>query len=220
MARVGHYYEITIPSYTLDEFKTHFRFSRDTFESTWERLSKVNAYNNRKGPTPNLEKKLLMFLWYIGNLESFRSMAENIGTSKGSFHSSITRVSFSLTSIMADQIIRWPTSQAELNETSQTFGENCQFQNVWVLWMADIFQSMPQNTSHRPTSTGRNFILLYFWRVAMLIWNLSMFGREIPEAHTMPQFCVCLICFKTAMERFLLALSYWVIQPFLYCSSL
>lgn len=57
MARVGHYYEITIPSYTLDEFKTHFRFSRDTFESTCERLSTVNAYNNRKGPTPNLEKK-------------------------------------------------------------------------------------------------------------------------------------------------------------------
>lgn len=39
MARVGHYYEITIPSYTLDEFKTHFRLSRDTFESTCQRLS-------------------------------------------------------------------------------------------------------------------------------------------------------------------------------------
>lgn len=129
MARVGHYYEITIPSYTLDEFKTHFRLSRDTFERTCQRLSTVNAYNNLKGPTPNLEKELLMFLWYIGNLESFRSMADRFGTSKGSFHSSITRVSSSLTSIMAE-VIRWLTSQAELNETSQTFGENCQFQNV------------------------------------------------------------------------------------------
>ncbi|XP_062574349.1 putative nuclease HARBI1 [Saccostrea cucullata] len=132
MTRVRHYYEVTIPSYTLDEFKTHFRLSRDTCESTnctCQRLSTVNAYNNQKGPAPNLEKELLMFLWYLGNLESFRSMADRFGTSKGSFHASVTRVSSSLISVMAE-VIRWPLSQAELNETCQTFGENCQFQNV------------------------------------------------------------------------------------------
>jgi hypothetical protein len=129
IVRVADYYEITIPNYTVDDFKSHFRLTRDTFQATYLRLSTTETYNRRKGPIPNLEKELLMFLRYIGNLESFRSMADRFGTSKGSLHASIKRISSCLISVMGE-CVRWPTTQAELMETSQSFGEKCEFQNV------------------------------------------------------------------------------------------
>lgn len=129
MTRVQNYYEITIPQYSLDDFKTHFRLKRETFQATYTRLSRSNAYTKEKGPTPNLEKELLMFLWYIGNLESFRSMSDRFGTSKGSFHACIKRVSSSLISIMPE-VVKWPQTREQIMETSRQFGEKSQFQNI------------------------------------------------------------------------------------------
>ena len=70
-----------------------------------------------------------MFLWYIGNLESFRSMADRFGISKGSFHASIKRVSSALLEILPE-VVKWPETPAEINETSQHFGEKSEFQNI------------------------------------------------------------------------------------------
>ena len=67
----------------------HFRLTRETLLSTYARFIQSDVYTKSSGPHPNLEKELLMFLWYIGNLESFRSMANRFGTPKGSFHASI-----------------------------------------------------------------------------------------------------------------------------------
>lgn len=70
-----------------------------------------------------------MFLWYIGNLESFRSMSDRFGTSKGSFHACIKRVSSSLISIMPE-VVKWPETRDQIMETSRQFGEKSQFQNI------------------------------------------------------------------------------------------
>ena len=129
IGRVADYYEATIPRYSPDDFKTHFRLSRETFQSTCDRLSSLDEYNKVKGPTPDHEKELLMFLWYIGNLESYRSMADRFGTSKGSFHASVKRVSSCLTSVMPE-VIKWPATQADFDDTSRDFSQKCQFQNV------------------------------------------------------------------------------------------
>lgn len=88
-----------------------------------------DAYSKATGPRPNLEKEVLMFLWYIGNLESFRSMADRFGISKGSFHASIKRVSSALLEILPE-VVKWPETPAEINETSQHFGDNSEFQNI------------------------------------------------------------------------------------------
>lgn len=71
MVRVGYYYEIIIFLYIFDEFKIYFCLFRDIFESMCQRLFIVNVYNNLKGFIFNFEKEFLMFLWYIGNFESF-----------------------------------------------------------------------------------------------------------------------------------------------------
>ena len=43
-----------------------FRLTRMTFESTYLRLGPLPEYNNAHGPIPDVQKDLLMFLWYIG----------------------------------------------------------------------------------------------------------------------------------------------------------
>ena len=92
-------------------------------------LSHVDAYSKATGPRPTLENEVLMFLWYIDNLESFRSMADRLGISKGSFHASIKRVSSALLEILPE-VVKWPETPAEINETSQHFGEKSEFQNI------------------------------------------------------------------------------------------
>ena len=67
--------------------KMHFRLTRETLQSTYARLIQCDVYTKSSGPQPNLEKELLMFLWYIGNLESVRSMADRFGTSNEGFQS-------------------------------------------------------------------------------------------------------------------------------------
>lgn len=88
-----------------------------------------DAYSKATGPRPNLEKEVLMFLWYIGNLESFRSMADRFGISKGSFHASIKRVSSALLEILPE-VVKWPETPAEINETSQHFGRSLNFRTL------------------------------------------------------------------------------------------
>ena len=108
----------------------HFRLTRDTFEATCLRLSRHDAFTRQKGPAPNVEKELLMYLWYIGNLECFRSMADWFGTSKGSYHASIKRMSSILVSVMPE-VVKWPSNQQECNATSDQFGEKSHWlQNV------------------------------------------------------------------------------------------
>ncbi|CAC5364603.1 unnamed protein product [Mytilus coruscus] len=74
--RIENNYKLTVPRYSPDDFKMHFRLTRATFESTCSRISRQVEFNRQKGPTPNVQNELLMFLWYIGNMDSFRSMTD------------------------------------------------------------------------------------------------------------------------------------------------
>ena len=56
-------------------------------------------------------------------------MADKFGISKGSFYASIKRVSSALLEILPE-VVKWPETPAEINETSQHFGEKSEFQNI------------------------------------------------------------------------------------------
>jgi hypothetical protein len=64
--RLKQYLQLTVANYTLNDFKSHFRLTRMTFESTYLRLGLLPEYNNAHGPIPDVQKYLLVFLWYIG----------------------------------------------------------------------------------------------------------------------------------------------------------
>jgi hypothetical protein len=49
-----------------DEFRSHFRLSRETFENLSERIAECATFKNSIGPPIDHAKDLLMLLWYIG----------------------------------------------------------------------------------------------------------------------------------------------------------
>jgi hypothetical protein len=66
--KIKNYFEETIPAYSPDDFKSHFRMSREAFTETTCVLSNLDQFNKAKGPSANVDKNLLMFLWYIGKV--------------------------------------------------------------------------------------------------------------------------------------------------------
>ena len=66
VSRIEQYYQQIIPVYSLDDFKSHFRLSRHSFQSLLVEMEKAPSFNRASGPSVNTEKELLMFLWYLG----------------------------------------------------------------------------------------------------------------------------------------------------------
>jgi hypothetical protein len=68
--------EEIVPRYTDHQFQSHFRMSPQTFENLLIRLYNLVEHNivGRAGGNVevSLEKQLLVALWYLANIESFR----------------------------------------------------------------------------------------------------------------------------------------------------
>ena len=69
------FYENILPAYTTDEFKSHFRMTRGTFEPLCRevqatgRFPRQNAFG--RPPIP-LDKQVLAFVWFIVNSKVIR----------------------------------------------------------------------------------------------------------------------------------------------------
>ncbi|WAR10350.1 hypothetical protein MAR_035426 [Mya arenaria] len=80
------FFEETIPRYSFDEFRQHFRLTRPSFEIILTYLGSMEG----QGPTNKgrkqipLEKELLVTLWYLGNLESIRSISDRFNITRSS----------------------------------------------------------------------------------------------------------------------------------------
>lgn len=59
--RVHQFFEMTVAQYSMDDFKSHFRLSRGTFQTTSMRLGILSQYNPTTGSTPDVEKTYLCF---------------------------------------------------------------------------------------------------------------------------------------------------------------
>ncbi|KAL7723597.1 hypothetical protein ACLKA6_005244 [Drosophila palustris] len=68
------YYEVTVESYSLDEFKSHFRMSRSLFESLLRVVA--NKAMELSEPIANIpmDKKMLFTIWLLAKQESFLSL--------------------------------------------------------------------------------------------------------------------------------------------------
>lgn len=121
-------------------------------------------------------------LWLIG-LEHLN---------QGSFLFNITIASSSLTNIMVD-VIRWTTLQAELNELSQKFGGNCQFQNVLgVLDSSHVPTNAPKHQQQAYINKKKFYldVLLACCNVYMEFLRYSKFNQKSCE-----KIC-CLQCLR------------------------
>ncbi|XP_061186829.1 putative nuclease HARBI1 [Saccostrea echinata] len=93
------------------------------------RIANCKTYNKLLGPEANPIRDSLMFLWYIGSLESFRSMADRFDVGKSPFHLSITRVATTVVDEIMPSVIQWPRV-ARIQEISNAFGDISGFQNM------------------------------------------------------------------------------------------
>ena len=73
--RIQDYFEVTVPSYTPSEFRSHFRMTRATCEILCREImntGKIPARNTRgRQPIPPV-KQVLAFLWAMANQEHTR----------------------------------------------------------------------------------------------------------------------------------------------------
>jgi len=71
--------ELVVQNYNFNEFRQHFRLTRGTFEAISCYMGGLEAHKVTfaagRPPIP-LEKKLLITLWYLGNQESIRGIAD------------------------------------------------------------------------------------------------------------------------------------------------
>ena len=81
--------------------------------------------------TVTLERRTLACIWYFGNTETFRSVADRFGVSKGTLHYYISKFCkvMNMHQILK-QLIKWPSSEPEYNSIADKFAERTGFPNV------------------------------------------------------------------------------------------
>ena len=69
------FFEVVVPCYSLDEFRGHFRMTRNTFASLSQELAATGSIPHGRKAIP-LQKQVLIFVWFISNLEAMRSVSD------------------------------------------------------------------------------------------------------------------------------------------------
>ena len=104
------FFELVVPSYSLDEFKGHFRMMRNTFESLSQELAATGSIprGNRFGRKAiPLEKQVLIFVWFISNLEAMRSVSGRFNITLSSLERILKRVTEAIIALR-QEYIKWP----------------------------------------------------------------------------------------------------------------
>ena len=104
--------EEIIPAYSNIDFRQDFRRNRKTYDTFIQKLEPFIKYEDRElGKRPlSAQKQLLIYLWYLANLDSIREIARLFGVCKFTVHRCIRRVSQAIcSSPVLEELIRWPT---------------------------------------------------------------------------------------------------------------
>ena len=91
--RILGFAETVVPQYSNDDFRKHFRISRAVFDQILQEIAPTLTTENSggtEGTTP--EKQLLVFIWYMSNLDSIRELANMFGMSMSTVHSIIYKL--------------------------------------------------------------------------------------------------------------------------------
>ena len=110
LARIAHYFEITVPCYHCDGFRSHFRMTPTTFESLAQLLSpskhipKGNAFGRRP---IEARKQIAVAVWALANQETCRQLSDRFDITMSSVSRCIGRVVRALVDVRTD-LIQWP----------------------------------------------------------------------------------------------------------------
>ena len=113
LTRIHGYFEQTIPSYLPDEFKQHFRMTRETCEILTREILQTGLIplgNNSGRPVIAPQKQVLTFLWGIGNQEPGRAVAHRFDLTKSTCNRVFRRVAQVIVDL-CNQYIKWSTTK-------------------------------------------------------------------------------------------------------------
>ena len=106
--RIDGYFEVTVPSYFADEFKNHFRLTRNTCELLTREILASGVINvgNAFGRSPfPPEKQVSVYLWMMANSsETMRQVADRFNITMSNWvHSAVLS--------MRQRYIKWPNGK-------------------------------------------------------------------------------------------------------------
>ncbi|XP_018396136.1 PREDICTED: putative nuclease HARBI1 [Cyphomyrmex costatus] len=106
------YIENVVWQYTDNDFKSHFRLSRQTFIFLLELLSpQLSKQSEGCGRyTISSEKTLLLAIWMMATPNSYRCVADRFGVGKGTAWRSVQKVVHALYSHL-NAFIKWPDAE-------------------------------------------------------------------------------------------------------------
>lgn len=107
------YFEQTVPLYSVDEFQSHFRLKRTTFEILVREVvgTGLLPVGNPFGrQVIDARKQVSIFLWCIANQETTRLIADRFNVTFSSVSRVVRRVTESVLALR-NQYIKWPNSK-------------------------------------------------------------------------------------------------------------
>ena len=107
------YFEETVPLYSIDEFQSHFRMKRTTFEILVREVvgTGVLPVGNPFGrQVIDARKQVSIFLWCIANQETTRLIADRFNVTYSSVSRVVRRVTESVL-VLRNQYIKWPNGK-------------------------------------------------------------------------------------------------------------
>ena len=120
MNRCHGYFEQTVPFYSIDEFQSHFRMKRTTFETLVREVmgTGVLTFGNPFGKQViGARKQVSIFLWCIANQETTRLIADRFSVTYSSVSRVVRRVTESVLALR-NQYIKWPNGKIASSLTS------------------------------------------------------------------------------------------------------
>ncbi|XP_064478188.1 putative nuclease HARBI1 [Ornithodoros turicata] len=122
-ARVVQYAETTVPTQTPQVFQSNFRLQKSSFEQMVLLLAPILTPDALVGRPPIVpEKQLMLFVWYLANMEGFRSVGDRFGITRSSVFRRAKRVGTALIS-RARTFIKWPTQEEALQSMMRFEGK-------------------------------------------------------------------------------------------------
>lgn len=108
LTRIQDYFEQTLPRYLPDEFKHHFRMTRETCELLSLEImqtGQIPIRNSSGRPVIAPQKQILAFLWRIANQEPARAVADRFDLTSSSVNRVFRRVVLAAVSLCGQYIM-------------------------------------------------------------------------------------------------------------------
>ncbi|XP_062578538.1 uncharacterized protein LOC134249338 [Saccostrea cucullata] len=120
--RISDYFNVTIPGYSPDEFSSHFRMRRETFEEVCRQILSTGHIpkehvHGREIIEPS--KQVMISIWMLANMEGYRQISDRFNVTYSSVYRCFMRTCTALQCLSVEKI-KWPTG-ARANEVIEGF---------------------------------------------------------------------------------------------------